>query len=292
MRRIPATTALLAFEAAARLGSFVRAAEELSVTPGAVSRQIQGLEEQLGAALFQRHHRRVQLTPLGRRYLGQIALPLERLAEATAQARGETRGDAISICTYPSFAIRWFMPRWARFHDTHPNLDLRLTTSLDPADLDSGQYHLAIQVLEAGTRRPGLGIDKLLDVITYPVASPELARRLRTPGDLAGATLLHGDPRPGDWPSWLAEAGVTGIDGSKGLRFESTNLAIQGAIAGLGVAIGVHCLIEADLEAGSLVPLFDVRRLSSRPIHLVYPESRLDDPGFTALRDWLLDEAR
>jgi len=283
--------ALRAFEAASRLLSFQKAAEELNVTPGAVSRQIQTLEEQLGAALFLRHHKRVELTPLGRHYANEVRAPLQRLADATAQIRGETRSSAISVCAYPSFAIRWFVPRWGRFYDDNPHIDLRLTTSLNPADFESGEYHMAIQVLPGGEAKPGIRAHRLLEIDMYPVCSPALAADIAAPGDLSGQTLLHGNPRPQDWARWCETAGITDLDVSRGLRFESLNLTYQAAIEGLGVAIGVEALIEADLEAGRLVRLFQASRRSTRPFCLVYPEARADDPGVAALRQWLLKEA-
>jgi LysR family glycine cleavage system transcriptional activator len=291
MRRIPSTATLLAFEAAARRLSFQAAAEELNVTPGAVSRQIQALEEQTGAALFTRHHRRVALTPQGRRYLTDIRLPLEKLAEATTALQGETRGQAISICAYPSFAIRWFIPRWGRFHDDHPHIDLRLTTTLEPADFETGQYHMSLQILGEGETRPGLTAEKLLEVDTFPVCRPELAREIDGIADLRRHTLLHGAPRPEDWTRWLSHAGHPKLKGARNLRFESVNLALQAAIEGLGVAMAWGAMVEDDLAAGRLVRLFDVTRRSGRPLHMVYPETRAADPQLAAVRDWLLAEA-
>ncbi len=297
MAYIPATMGLRAFEAASRCLSFQQATKELHVTPGAVSRQIQALEEQLGASLFLRHHKRVELTPLGRHYADEIRQPLRQLAEATARVQGETRSKAISICAYPSFAIRWFIPRWGGFYDAFPHIDLRLTTSLNPADFESREYDMAIQVLpdsqdaSGNQAPPGLQACKLLEIDTFPVCRPQLAKTLKTPADLAGQTLLHSDPRPQDWPRWLEAAGVRDIDATKGLRFESLNLAMQAAIEGLGVAIGLNALIETDLAQGRLVRLFDVTRRSGRPFYLVYPETGAGDPNVVALRDWLLAEA-
>jgi len=282
---------LRAFEAASRLLSFQGAADELHVTPGAVSRQIQSLEEQLGAALFLRHHKRVELTPLGRHYAGEIRAPLQRLADATARIRGETRSNAISVCAYPSFAIRWFIPRWGGFYDDHPHLDLRLTTSLNPADFESGEYHMAIQVLPDGGLRPGMQAHTLMEIDMYPVCSPELAAAIETPAELAAQTLLHGNPRPQDWHRWCDAAGITDLDVTGGMRFESLNLTFQAAIEGLGVAIGIEGLIEADLKAGRLVKLFDATRRSSKPFCIVYPDGRTDDPNVMALTQWLLKEA-
>lgn len=290
MRNVPSTTALRAFEAASRHLNFQQAAEELNVTPGAVSRQIQSLEAQLGGALFLRHHKRVELTPMGRRYADEIRGPLLQLSEATSRIKGEQQSQAISVCAYPSFAIRWFIPRWGRFYDSHPQIDLRLTTTLNPADFDSGTYHMAIQVLPDGGPRPGLRARKLLEIDTFPVCSPEVARAIKSPADLAQTTLLHGNPRPRDWPRWCEAAGVGGFDATRGLRFESLNLAYQAAIEGLGVAIGVAALVEEDIKQRRLVRLFDVARRSNHPFYLVYPESSADDPNVMALSEWMIEE--
>lgn len=291
MARLPSTMGLLAFAAASRHLSFVKAAEELNVTPGAVSRQIQSLEGFLGARLFQRHHRRVELTPLGRDYLGEIHGPLERLQEASARLRQDSRSGALSICAYPTFAIRWFIPRWGRFYDRHPDVDVRLTTSLNPVDFARDDYDLAVQVLPDGQSRPGLAAHKLLEVDTFPVCHPNLAGLLHAPGDLANLTLLHGAPRPWDWQRWLTAVGAAEVDASQGLRFESMNLAIQAALEGLGVAIGIEALIGDDLAAGRLVRPFSLGRRSGRPFCLVYPDAKADNPNLIAFRDWLLEEA-
>jgi len=289
--RIPSTQALRAFEAAARHLSFQQAAAELNVTPGAVSRQIQALEAALGAQLFQRSRKRVALTRTGRDYLDGIRTPLAQLAAATARIRGEGDGQAVSICAYPSFAIRWFIPRWGRFYDRHPEIDVRLTTSLTPVDFARDDYDLAIQVSTEGATPPGLRAHKVIDVETVPVCAPEVAARLRRPADLANVTLLHGDPRPRDWARWLASAGIDGIDPEQGLRFESLNLAIQAAIEGLGVAIAIKALLHDDLAQGRLVQPFPHTRRTSRPMYLLYPEARTETPRLAAFRDWIVAEA-
>jgi LysR family glycine cleavage system transcriptional activator len=171
MRAFPSATRLLAFEAAARTLSFVRVARELNVTPGAVSRQIQGLEEHLGATLFLRHHKRVELTPIGREYLAEIGPSLARIAAASARIQGASSRGALSIRSYPTFAIRWLLPRWGRFYDRSPEIDVRLTTSLTAVDFARDDYDLAIQVASEGRARPGLVQHKLVDVVVFPVCT-------------------------------------------------------------------------------------------------------------------------
>jgi LysR family glycine cleavage system transcriptional activator len=282
---------LQAFAAAARHLSFLHAARELNVTPGAISRQIQNLEDFLGERLFFRHHKRVELTPVGRDYLAEIAAPLERIGAATARIRDDAAGGAVSICAYPTFAIRWLIPRWGRFYDRHPEIDIRLTTSLNPVDFSRDDYDLAIQVAPEGETRDGLILEKMAEVEVYPVCSPDLAQQLRTPADLAGQTLIHGAPRPLDWRHWCEAAGVEDLDHTRGPRFESLNLAFQAAIEGLGVAVGLDALVRDDLAQGRLVKPFATTRRSHHPFYLVYPEAKARDPRVRTFRDWLLEEA-
>ncbi len=261
------------------------------MTPGAISRQIQGLEELLGTRLFHRHHKRVELTAEGRDYLAEITTPLDHLAAATARLQGERERGAISICAYPTFAIRWLLPRWGRFYDRHPEVDVRLTTSLNPVDFNRDDYDLAIQVLAADARPAGLRCHQFLAIDTFPVCSPRLAERIAKPEDLAQQTLIHSGPRPTDWRRWLTAAGLPTLNGARELRFESLNLAIQAAIEGIGVAIGIEALFKEELEQGRLVRLFKIDRRSGHPFQIVYPDDKAADPRLIAFRDWLLEEA-
>lgn len=291
MVRIPSTTMLVAFELAAREESFTRAAEVLNVTPGAVSRQILALEEMLNAKLFRRSHRRVMLTEAGRAYLADIREPLSELAAATARIGARPLYDGVAIVAYPTFVIRWLIPRWGRFHDAHPDIDLQLKTSLNPVDFTKQAYDLAIRVADDGEVPAGLVAEKLLDVELFPVAAPEVARRIERLEDLSRATLIHADPRPADWRRWLEHARCSAVEPDRGLTFESLNLAFQAAIEGLGIAIGIEALIRDELRAGRLVPLFDIVRKSRRSIRLVYPEWKTENPDFVVVRDWLLSES-
>lgn len=291
MRKIPSTTALLAFEAAARALSFQKASQRLNLTAGALSRQIQALERSLGAPLFSRHHRRVELTDAGRRFLADVAGPLESLASAVARARAKPASQALSVFAYPAFAIRWLMPRWVRFHDRHPDVDLRLTTSVGEVDFAGGEYDVAIAIAPR-TRPPArLVAHELLPIELFPVCTPALAARLRRPTDLMRVTLLHGAPRPRDWQRWLAAAGVEGLEPKQELHFDTLTLAHQAAIEGLGVAIGIAAFVEQDLREGRLVRPFRVVRRSHRPLQLMYPAAKADDERLQAFRDWALAEA-
>ncbi|MBT3370709.1 MAG: LysR family transcriptional regulator [Rhodospirillaceae bacterium] len=291
MRHIPSLSALKAFEAAGRHASFLGAANELNLTPGAISRQIRSLEEFIGKKFFERGHKQVHLTALGRDYLAEIKGPLGQLADASRRIREFDQNSPISICAYPTFAIRWLIPRWSALYDQYPNIDIRLTTSLNVAEFASGHYDLTIQVQGDRATRDGLMVEKLMDVDTFPVCAPALAETILATGDLAGQTLLHAAPRVNDWKQWLDFANESEVDANSGLKFESTNLALHAAIEGLGVAIGIEALIQDELASGQLVRPFDSKRRSHYPIQLVYPGSKTSDPLFKAIKDWLQEEA-
>lgn len=291
MRDLPTIASLQAFEAAGRSLSFKHAANELNLTAGAVSRQIKSLEGRLGVALFRRRHRRVELTPAGAAYLADIAAPLAALKAAGGRARASQQAPVVSIVAYPTFAVRWLIPRWGRFVDAFPGIDLRLTTSLNPADFARGDADFAIRVADDRAFASDVEHWKLTEIDLFPVAAPALGKDLAKPADLAGATLLHSAPRPQDWPRWLASAGVAGVDGARGLRFESLNLAFQAAIEGLGVAMGFEALVADDLAAGRLVRPFAAMRRSGRAMYLARPAAIAETAAARVVRDWLLREA-
>jgi len=292
MAKIPSIFSLLSFEAAARWLSFAQAAEELNVTPSAVSRQIGALERQLGVALFQRHHKKVALTDAGRDYLAGIRPALADLVAVTARTSRAGAAKAVSLLVYPTFAQRWLIPRLGRFYDAYPGIDLRLTTSLDPVDFTRDGYDMAIRAAAAGRLEPGLRSAAVMDVVTYPVCAPALARRLKRPADLAGQTLIVGKPRPDDWRRWLREQGLGSLRPVRWLEFQSLNLAFQAAIEGLGLVMAVEALVREDLRARRLVRPFGPLARAGQPMELVYPAAKSEMPGVVALRDWLLAEAR
>lgn len=294
MRRLPPLNALRTFEAAARHVSFVHAAEELSVPPGAVSRQVKLLEEWLGAPLFRRSHKQVTLTALGRTYLEAIGEPLEAIGLATERAFQREAVRPLSICCYPTFALRWLVPRWVRFYDAHPDIDVQITTSLAPVDFERDEFDAAIEVRSEPIRVPGMQGFKLVDVVLIPVCSPSLTRGprgIRRPEDLNRATLLHNAPRPRDWHRWLAYADIDDVDPDAGVRFDSLNLSIQAAISGAGVAIAVRSLVEQELQSGELIQPFGPERRSSRPFQFTYPRARAGDRRLEAFAEWLSEEA-
>ncbi|MCH9675392.1 MAG: transcriptional regulator GcvA [Gammaproteobacteria bacterium] len=292
--RLPPLNPLRTFEAAARHVSFIAAAEELSVTPGAVSRQVKTLEEWIGAPLFQRRHKQVSLTSLGRSYLEAITPSLDAIALATANITEQSSRRPLAIYSYPTFALRWLVPRWRRFYDAHPEIDVQLTTSLRPVDFARDNYDAAIMVGDRLDKQDALTALKLVEVELIPVCSPQLqddASKLQTPTDLTRHTLLHNAPRPHDWKRWLAHAAVEGVGATSGPRFDSLNLSIQAAIAGVGVAIAIRALVREELNQGQLIQPFGPARTSRRPFYLVFPAWRAEDPRLRAFAEWLRSES-
>jgi LysR family glycine cleavage system transcriptional activator len=290
-RRLPPLNALPSFEAAARHLSFSRAAAELGVTHGAVSRAVRHLEDHLGVQLMIRATRSVRLTPIGASFAAEIRNVLEHLAAATVAATGKTSG-IVNVSTIDSFAARWLMPRLARFRRVHGDIDVRVAMSERLADFVSDGIDIAIRC--GGGRYPGLAAELLMKEDHFPVCSPKLTKgrhRLRAPADLARHTLLH-DVFTVDWAMWLESAGIDHVDPHRGPTFLSSDHAIQAAVRGEGVVLGRSALIADELAAGRLVRPFKLSLPASFAYYLVYPPRALQRPSVKAFRDWLLAEAR
>nr|WP_314073815.1 LysR substrate-binding domain-containing protein [uncultured Roseococcus sp.] len=287
-RRLPSLNALRAFEAAARHRSVTRAADELSVTPGAVSRQIRSLEEGLGLALFLRSTSGLAPTPAGAALLAASGAALDRLEEGVAEARRAARPVPLTVGAYALFASRWLIPRWGRLRARHPELEIALTTSADPLELRPGKFDAVIAVAE-DRPRPGFRVDRLLPIETGPVCAPSLIED----GGFrwAGKTLLHSRQRPNDWARWLESQGITGPDPEAGPSFESISLALDAAREGLGVALAIRGLIGPDLASGRVVVPVPGLRRSTRSFVLMMEAGRLGEPALQRFRDWLLEQA-
>jgi LysR family glycine cleavage system transcriptional activator len=289
-RRLPPLGALRAFEAAARLQSFKRAAEELSVTPTAISHQIRALEEQTGVRLFERQTRRVALTAAAERLYPVLRKGFDAFAEAIAELAVRSQRRALTLSATLSFTAKWLVPRVASFRQACPDLDLRLHASDDPVDLHAGVADAAIRYGRGPY--PGLIAERLIENRFAPVCSPRLA--LTQPIDLRGQALLHSEWRhptldTPSWRAWCERAGLDGIDVEAGLRFTDESHAIQSAIAGHGVALLSLALVADDLAAGTLVQPFGPV-LEGYPHWFVYREGELSDE-VAALRDWLRAQA-
>jgi LysR family glycine cleavage system transcriptional activator len=272
MRRLPPLNAIRAFEATARHLSFTKAARELCVTQGAVSRHVAALERALAAKLFVRHHRAIELTDKGEIYFRALRDAFERIQDATDHIAGASDTPTLRIKLPPTFAIRWVVPRLARLHAVERGLDVQITTSHSPVDFDREEIDIAIHSGEAPPS--GTISTRLFGEVITPVCSPALLRHgrsLRRPADLKRHTLLCSLHRPKDWPAWIAAAGVEGLDGNSGLKFENSSLAYQAAIDRLGVAMAQAALVADDLAVGRLVAPFKLRVRTAGAYFLIYP---------------------
>lgn len=290
-RHLPPLNALPGFEAAARHLSFSRAADELGVTHGAVSRAVRNLEDHLGVQLMIRATRSVRLTPIGAAFAAEVRDVLEHLTSATSAAAGQSSG-VVNVSTIDSFAARWLMPRLSRFRQAHGNVDVRVATSERPADFVSDGIDLAIRC--GSGRYPGLTSELLMEEDHFPVCSPKLLKGrppLRTPADLACHTLLH-DVFTVDWAIWLRSAGIDRVNADGGPTFLSSDHAIQAAIRGEGVVLGRSALVADELSAGRLVRPFKLSLPAGFAYYVVYPPRAVKRPSVKAFRDWLIAEAR
>jgi len=297
-RRLPPLNALRAFEAAARHLSFEKAGDEIAVTASAVGQQVKQLEAWLGKPLFTRlPSKGVALTALGGRYAASITEALDILHEATARAVKPETSHALTVSTIPSFAAAWLIPRLGSLRERHPELEIRVSISMERTDFAREDVDIAIRLGKGNY--PGLRTDLLVEESFFPVCSASLVNDprhpLREPADLLHHTLLHesaGLPDYVTWDRWLAAVGVKGVDTSHGPRFSHTFLALQAAAAGQGVALATNVLIGDYLEAGRLVRPFREEVRGSNHYFVVCPEATADRPDLAAFRAWLLDEAR
>ena len=289
-RHLPPLNTLRSFEAAARLASFSKAADELFVTHGAVSRAIKTLEEFLGLKLFTRRTREVLLTPQGAVYAARVRDALDRLAGATlALTRDDAKGT-LTVSTLPSFAAKWLVPRLFRFRRQQPDIDIRLETTERLTDFEADGIDIAVRFGRGNY--PGLVCDLLLREELFPACSPKLlegSAPLREPADLAHHTLIH-DDFPIDWQGWLRLAGVANVDADRGPVFLSSVLALQAAVQGEGVVLARSALAGDDLEAGRLVRPFALSLPSDAAYYAVCPPRALERRRVKVFREWLLAE--
>lgn len=291
MQRLPPLNAVRAFEAAARWLSFKQAAEELRVTPGAISRHIANLEDFLGARLFVRRHRQVGLTKAGEKYLSDVRDGLERIARATASIGTRWNDKVLRLKLPPTFAIRWLVPRLGRFHAHHPEISVQVTTSHDPVDFDRDEVDAAVGYGRA--LGPELAGERLFNEALVPVCHPTLKARLQPPSPraLADMCLLHSSRRPDDWPRWFVAAGAPGTLVRQPLVFENSSMTYQGAVDGLGVAIAQIAFVADELRLGRLVCPVPIRLKGDAAYLLSYPRERATAATLRAFHRWIAQEA-
>jgi LysR family transcriptional regulator, glycine cleavage system transcriptional activator len=289
-RRLPPLNALPSFEATARLLSFSKAADELHVTHGAVSRAVRHLEDRLGVQLFVRATRSITLTTVGSAFAAAVRIALDRLAAAAAATAREQSSGVLSVSTLDSFAAKWLVPRLFRFRQAHGDIDVRLSTSEKLADFISDGIDIAIRYGQG--HYPGVVTELLMQEDLSPVCSPKLLEGrhpLRSPSELRYHTLIH-DEFHIDWATWLRIAGITDVDPHRGPMFHSSEHAVQAAIQGEGVILGRSALIADDLAAGRLVRPFSVTVPAGLAYYIAYPARAVQRRKVKVFRDWLLDE--
>jgi LysR family glycine cleavage system transcriptional activator len=288
--------ALRAFEATARLGSYVRAADELAVTPAAVGQQVRMLEEHFGSALFARRGKKLVLTEAARAVLPDIRDAFDRLSQATNRLREKRRVDLVNI-TLPPSLTNWLIPRIETFSMAHPEVDLRLDTTDRLADLRRENFALGIRY--GAGRYPGLEATLLMADEVFPVCSPALLtrmRKLREPDDLAHFKLIHDTSMDchasfPTWTTWLKAAAATKVDARRGLRVNSPIMALQAAIDGHGVALARSVTAAGDLREGRIVRPFRAACATNYSYYLLWPAGLPLGQSASAFCRWLEDEA-
>jgi LysR family glycine cleavage system transcriptional activator len=294
-RNLPPLNPLKAFEVAARHLSFTKAADELFVTPSAVSHQVKTLEEHLNIVLFVREAKGLMLTAAGRAYLPAVQQAFQVLTDATRQLNAEL-APVLRVDIPPTFAAKWLIPRLDRFVRAHPEIDIRVSTNSGTPDFTRDDYDVAIRFGRG--RYPDLHSELCLSVNVFPVCSPALLQgpnAIREPSDLRQHTLLHDASTYSDghnpaWADWLAYVGVTDVDASRGLSFTPSHLVIGAAIDGLGVALVKDTWVEQDLLAGRLVRPFGVAMPVESAYYMVFPLHRANDVRIATFVDWVRSE--
>lgn len=284
--------AVQAFEAAARLGSFALAAQELSVTPSAISHQVRVLEDQLSVLLFHRIHRSVALTDAGRLYAAEVTAAFARIDEATRTVTTTGGGAILTVHSMPSFATQWLMPRLAAMKSLHPAIDLRLQASVGMVDLTQGAIDVSVRY-NPGPPPAGCVMEMFPDDLIVPMCSPALADGLnpiRRPEDLSRHVLIHSEVNIMGWRDWNRRHRKVALDLDRGPRFDRSFMAISAAVDGMGVCLDSLLLAQQELQAGKLVVPFAVPPLRVPGHGFVTLKSTAKLPKIQAFREWLLEE--
>lgn len=288
MDSLPPLNAVRAFEVVGRRLSVTLAAQELYVTPGAVSRQIKVLEDALGVQLLVRGHRQVALTQAGEDYHRVVTKAIDMLSDASARVSGRGKRTRLKVRAYTTFALKWLIPRLSSFHAANAEVEVLLTASLDPVDFRKDDIDGAIRLGDG--RWPDARAFRLMPNLLVPVCSPSVAQQVCEPADLRNQVLLHSIARADDWSYWLASAGVDDrVDARNGMTYESSAMAYTAAVEGQGFAIAQRFLVEPELAEGKLVqPFPQVLDMGDFTYYLVTPAGRRESTSMRTFREWLL----
>lgn len=288
-RKLPPMTALRAFEAAVRAGSFKAAADELNVSQSAVSHQIKHLEDYFGILLFYRRARSVELTPAGRAFYPHLQTAFDHIEEGARRLRIKRKTDELSIQTYSTIAVRWLMPRIQSFQRKYPKLVIRLVTAQTDPDFADEAIDLALLIGRPESNR--LTYTYLFTPTMFPVCSKHLAPKLTSLQDLAQLPILQVYPSKDDWPHWLSAHGIEDVDPDSGLRFDSYDHALRMAGRGHGVALGMQPYVDDDLATGVLRHAFPGLETEAQSSwFLAWPASRAESRYVRAFARWLIHE--
>ena len=288
-RFLPSISALLAVEAVARLGSATQAAQELSLTQSAVSRQLKTLEDQLGVALLIRKGRQLGLTHAGEAYVVQVRDVLNRLAQASALARTNPVGGTLNLAILPAFGMHWLAPRLRDFAERHPEVTVNLSTRLKPFAFEASAFDAAIHFGREDW--PGVHYLPLMPETVVPVCAPDLmAKPLEDPSKMLSLPLLHLETRPNGWGRWLSALGVAAAPPA-GMVFDQFSTMAQAAIHGLGVALLPTFTAEPHLRTGQLRLASEEATQSIGNYYLVWPQDKDAPAALTSFRLWLEQQA-
>jgi LysR family glycine cleavage system transcriptional activator len=303
MNALPTLMALRCFDLSARHGSFTRAAHEIHLTQGAVSHQILGMEDLLGAKLFVRRKAGLALTEAGRAYWVEVSSALRQLERATQNlVHHKGNGGVLNLCVASSFATYWLIPRLSDFVSAHPEVTLNLSTHIGPVDFSASGHDAAIEFC-AGAE-PGLSAQLILPLELMPYCAPELMKKStgakaaskRGAKDVAAllnsCALIRHTTVPQAWTSWALRARLTGqLDPGRlnqGPQYDLLSMALNGAIAGIGVALLPRYVAQAATAAGQLVCVSDTAWRSEKAYYLRYPEWKIGLIALKRFQDWLL----
>jgi len=292
LSRLPSLNALRAFSATGEHLNMRAAASELHVTPSALSHQICGLEKQLGTKLFIRNRQGLTLTATGKGLHPQIAAAFSRLSEAVRAIRPVPHPGTLTVSMLSTFALRWFIPRLHRFQQNYPDVEIRISTSIELVDFDQEDVDCAIRSGQGAW--PGTHTLRLLDEQFTPVCSPSLLTgnsQLAHPVDLSCHTLLHSKRRPGDWEEWLCSERLENLQPRQNLQFETRNFAITAAVRGLGIAIIDPLLVQEELKDGRLIQPFPQTISTPSAYYLVWSANHRESTNLTNFRRWLTEES-
>lgn len=296
-RQLPPLNALRAFEVAARHMSISQAAQELRVTPAAVSHQIRLLEDHVGLPVFVRNGRGLALTDAGAAGLRDLREGFARLCAAMDAIDSLGEAGVLSVSVAPSFASKWLLPRLEGFQRAHPEIDVHVSASMQITDFVKDGTDIAIRY--GAGRYSDLSVECLLTESVVPVCSPEYLKQygpFYTPSDLVEATLLHddspdNDPSCPNWEMWLSAAGARNIDAARGPRFNQSSMVIEAAVLGRGVALAKTALAARDLRQGRLIQPFSSAVKVDFAYYIVAPRAKLNLPKVSFFIDWLRNEA-